>query len=265
MNRTRAPSRDRWTAFLLSLVAPGAGQLYLRHRSCVAWFLVVAALTALTTWLSRFGPMAAILGFVALVMLGIASAEHARRCLESAAGRLRSRLSCGSTGTSSVRLRIEVDVPRDVSPVWAIAADVPRFACVDPFHSRVVMDGAEARAGVSLALEHRAFGFTLWRTGRLLSWREGHGYAFSDLSTRGIHTGFPHVFFVTVLPRGAHTCLRIDIRGKWTAGWVPRWLRHAWLRYVCLEHARLLSVLFSQEETWLTLNDPARAMPTGAR
>jgi hypothetical protein len=90
-------------------------------------------------------------------------------------------------------------------------------------------------------LEHAAFGFTSIRFGRLLRWDEGRGYAFSDLSARGPGRGFPHVFFVTVEPgEGARTWLRVRVRGRWTARWLPAVLRQWWLRYVCAEHARLL-------------------------
>jgi hypothetical protein len=260
----KQPSRDRWTAFLLSLIVPGAGQLYVRHWSCVLWFVGAAGLSALMTWLASLTPIPALgLNVLSLAILGLASAEHAKRCLEPEGDGVTSKVQCDFTGASTVRLRIEVEVPRPVAEVWGVVADFERFASVDPFHARVVLDGPQPRAGVGVALQHRAFGVTLWRAGRLLTWHEGRGYAFSDLSRRGIHTGFPHVFFVTVLPRQRWsddsrsesttiTCVRIEVRGKWTARWVPGWLRHGWLRYVCLEHARLLRALFSQESTWLT-------------
>jgi hypothetical protein len=266
--RQRKPARDRWTAFLLSLVVPGTGQLYVGHWSCLAWFVGAAGLSALTTWLASLAPIPGLgLNILGLALLGLASAEHARRCLDPAGDGVTSKVQCDLAGASTVRLRIEVEVPRPVAEVWSVVSDFERFACVDPFHTRVVLDGPAPRAGVGLALQHRAFGITLWRSGRLLTWHEGRGYAFSDVSSRGVHTGFPHVFFVTVQPRPRRsddsrsesttiTCVRIEVRGKWTARCLPHWLRHGWLRYVCLEHARLLRAWFSQESTWLTTPSP---------
>jgi hypothetical protein len=234
----------------------------------MAWFVGAAGLSALTTWLASLAPIPALgLNVLGLAILGLASAEHARRCLEPVGVGVTSKVQCDFAGAATVCLRIEVVVPRPASEVWSVVSDFERFACVDPFHARVVVDGPEPRAGVGLSLQHRAFGITLWRSGRLLTWHEGRGYAFSDLSRRGIHAGFPHVFFVTVLPRQRRSddsrsesttiaCVRIEVRGKWTARWVPRWLRHGWLRYVCLEHARLLRALFSRESTWLTPPSP---------
>lgn len=246
------PRPDRWAAFLLSLAVPGAGQLYARHWSCVAWFVPLVALSAGPALLGPLGPtVAAGLTFLAAALLGLASAEHAKRCLEPPApGRgVPARIDCAPGRGRMVRLLIELEVPRPLAEVWAVVADLPRFACVDPFHSRVVVLGDALRPGVQLALEHQAFGLTFWRFGRLLTWRPGHGYAFSDLSAHGRRHGFPHVFFVSVLPAAAdRTCLRIDVRGKWTAP-VPLSVGRWWLLYVCQEHARLLRGLFREEDS----------------
>lgn len=228
--------RDKWTAFLLSLAVPGAGQLWARRWSCVAWFAAAAALSVLPLPLA--GRVAA------LTVLGLCSAEHAKRGLEPArrgsTGTI-SRVTCGGMRGTAVDLRIDLDVPRPCGEVWRIVADLPGFLCIDPFHARVCVLGPRLEAGASLVLEHRAFGLTFLRFGRLLRWDEGRGYAFSDLSVRGPGRGFPHAFFVTVeRGEGARTWLRVRVRGRWTARWLPLGLGQLWLRYVCAEHARLL-------------------------
>ncbi len=227
---------DKWTAFLLSLAVPGAGQLWARRWNCLAWFAAAAALSVLPLPLTG---RAAMLG-----MLGLCSAEHAKRGLESArrggTGTI-SRVSCGDMRGTAVDLRIELDVPRPCPEVWRIVADLPSFLCIDPFHARVRVLGPRFEVGASLVLEHRAFGLTFLRFGRLLRWDEGHGYAYSDLSAQGPGRGFPHAFFVTVEPgAGARTRLRVRVRGRWTARWLPVGLGQWWLRCVCAEHARLL-------------------------
>jgi hypothetical protein len=139
-------------------------------------------------------------------------------------------------------LRLVLDVPRPAAEVWREISDLPRFLCIDPFHVRVVLYGPAPAAGVRMGLEHRAFGVALWRRGRLLRWEEGRGYAFSDLSLRGPERGFPHVFFLRIeeAEEGSASRVAIDVRGKWTATWLPVTLGQWWLRYVMREHARLL-------------------------
>jgi hypothetical protein len=226
----------------MSLAVPGAGQLLARHWSCLGWFLTAVLLGFLS---ESVAPDAAWVRFAALAVLGLFSAEHAKRCLEPRqrpAG-VAARVSCGPFRGRAVNLRIELDVPRPPAAVWALVADFQRFACIDPFHSRVIVLGPALQPGVDLALEHRAFGVRLLRFGRLLYWRHGQGYAFSDLSARGPGHGFPHVFFVSVLPAACGeqaSRLRVEVRGKWTARWLPLLLGQWWLRYVCHEHARLL-------------------------
>src|SRR5262249_9789749 len=157
----------------------------------------------------------------------------AKRCLEPRRSRdhtscVRRRESCGSFRGSTVDLRIELEVTRSPVEVWEIIADLPRFACIDPFHSRIRVLGPALKPGVDLVLEHCAFGISFLRFGRLLSWREGHGYAFSDLSAHGPRRGFPHVFFVTLSPGESGACkgtrLTVTVRGKWTARYVPLWV-----------------------------------------
>jgi hypothetical protein len=244
--------QNKWTAFLLSLVAPGAGQLYACHWSCLLWFLAVGLLAAV---FASVDDSLASQGskWLGLGLLSLASAEHAKRCLEprrsrSDASLVRTRVFCDPFRGASVNLRIEVEVPRPPGEVWGMIADLPRFACIDPFHSRIRVLGPALKPGVDLILEHCAFGISFPRFGRLLNWHDGQGYAFSDLSAHGPRRGFPHVFFVALTPAALGdrpgTRLTVTVRGKWTARYVPLWVRRWWLRYVCAEHARLLRAAF---------------------
>ena len=245
-----ADARDKWVGFMLSLVVPGAGQLWAGSLWCLPLFALAGVASALPTLLDISSPLAArLLAIGPWLVMAMLSAEHAKRCLEPRrpfrmGSKVKSRVACNLPSGDRVSLRMELDVHRAPQQVWADVSDLPRFGCIDPFHSRITVLGPKLRPGVDLALEHRAFGVTLMRFGRLLIWREGCGYAFSDVSARGPRHGFPHVFFVTVQPANLglanRTCIVIEVRGKWTARWVPGLVRRWWLRYVLAEHARLL-------------------------
>jgi hypothetical protein len=73
-------TRESWIAFLLSLAMPGAGQIWLRHLSGVVWLLVAALL--ILTWgliAENWGYSSAPGHFTTFLILGLLSAEHARR------------------------------------------------------------------------------------------------------------------------------------------------------------------------------------------
>ena len=238
--------REKWAAFWLSLLVPGAGQLWAGRWSCLAYFGGMAGLLAvLPPSAGRWG---------ALALLGLVSAERAKRGLEverrggrSEKGRrrVRSRIIDRSGAGRRIDMEIVLDVPCPVEELWALVSDFGRFVAIDPFHCRAIVLGPELRPGVALALDHNAFGVRFLRFGRLLRWREGIGYAFSDLSAQGGARGFfPHVFDFTVCPSSSEGAgasrLSVRVRGKWTTRWVPKRLGHWWFRYVCREHARLL-------------------------
>lgn len=179
--------------------------------------------------------------------------ETTRRPRLSPAGRrsVRTRVVCAVGRGSAVRLRIEVDVPCSGERLWRVVSDLPTFLCVDPYHRRVIPLRRPLEPGVHLAIEHGLAGIRFMRFGRLLAWREGRGYAFSDLSARGSHRGFPHVFVLELVPLrppgGGNdrdplplSRLRIEVRGRWTARRVPVFLRRAWLVATCRLHASLL-------------------------
>ncbi|MEX1016549.1 MAG: hypothetical protein WDZ31_07375 [Phycisphaeraceae bacterium] len=136
------------------------------------------------------------------------------------------------------RVRVGVDVALPVSAAWAWRRmqHLAWFATLDPFHERIHLREKPARPGTPLAIEHRYAGMGLTRVGRILQWREGESYSFSDLSRRGRQAGFPHVYVYTVQPRGeAACCVSVTVRGRWTLRVLPRWLVRAWLWWVMMQ------------------------------
>lgn len=133
---------------------------------------------------------------------------------------------------------VTVEVPLAASTVWGQMRDITSFVTIDPLHHRLRLEQADDApfpppAGVAIVLEHRLFGIGPDRIGRLLRWREGEGYALSDLSKRGVTQGFPHICTYNVEPVDAQSSrVRVGARGRWTATWMPRWMIHAWLRWV---------------------------------
>ena len=242
--------RDKWTAFWLSLVVPGVGQLWGGSVSCLAWFVAAGGVAAF--WLrladGRFN-FSLILGqFVSLAVVGLLSAEHAKRLRErvSATSRvgLRSRVLMRCRSGRAINVRMELKCSCSPCELWSRVADLPRFLTIDPFHERVTLMRAEPAAGVDVTLEHNAFGRRFLRFGRILSWRAGRGYTFSDFSAKGSRQGFPHVFCIEVQPSAesdeTRSRLTIDVRGKWTSRVVPAAIGRWWVWLVCREHARLL-------------------------
>lgn len=152
-----------------------------------------------------------------------------------------------------------LDIPLAASTVWGQMRDVQHFLTVDPLHRRVRIAGAALPTrrdagvpeqpgapipiGTPLVIEHRLFGIGVNRRSRLLRWREGRGFAVSDLSGRGDHAGFPHVCIYEVAPLGARSArLTIAARGRWTATWIPRWLVRLWLAWVMASTLRNIRV-----------------------
>ena len=126
-------------------------------------------------------------------------------------------------------------LPIDAATVWRYMRDFQRFVCLDFFHQAVHLNGPVPRIGTHLRIEHRFVCFAVQRVGRILSWRDGCSYAFSDLSRRP-GRGFPHVYVYEVQPEGDGGCrFNIVVRGKWTATWLPRPLVRLWLGWVMLK------------------------------
>jgi hypothetical protein len=234
--------RDKWVAFALSLAVPGAGQLWAGRASCLADFALAAGLIAGAAigspgWVYRLG----------FVLLAILSAERAKRALEVVprerpGPRPRAVVADREAPGRGIDLLITLDLARPAEEVWDAMADPTRFVTIDPFHSRVIVMEGSLRPGAAIVLEHRAFGVRFHRFGKLLSWREGNGYAFSDLSARGRDGFFPHVFTFAVEPTTpGRSRLTIRVRGLWTSTRLPRSLGRVWFRFVSREHARMLS------------------------
>jgi hypothetical protein len=121
--------------------------------------------------------------------------------------------------------------------MWARMRDVQRFLADDPLHAEVVFDALpnphHSFVGAKLTIRHRLLGIGPDRIGRILTWREGRGYAVSDLSRRGVDRAFPHICAFDLAPRTDTACtLTVSARGKWTATWVPRPLVRLWLWWV---------------------------------
>ncbi len=163
---------------------------------------------------------------------------------------IRRRFDCEVAATGRVAAAFELWIPQAAPDVWGSVEDLPRFLTIDPFHRKVVVTGPINRPGAAIEIVHGLFGIRFSRFGKLLSFREGSGFAFSDLSARGGRRGFPHVFTVGVEPlaggRTPWTRLSVRIRGKWTARWMPKWAVRWWIETVCREHARLLAKAFSE-------------------
>jgi hypothetical protein len=143
-------------------------------------------------------------------------------------------------GHQRVALCRAVDLPLPAAAVWRRMSDVRRFLTLDPLHVEAsfpdVPEGAAPRPPARLVLRHRLMGIGPDRVGRLLSWREGRGFAVSDLSKRGVRAGFPHICAYAVEPLSAASSrLTVSVRGRWTATWVPRPLARLWLWWVLSE------------------------------
>ncbi|MCI0360360.1 MAG: hypothetical protein L0211_17935 [Planctomycetaceae bacterium] len=244
---------SKWTAFMLSACVPGAGQLAARSWTCLPWFAVTAGLVAALT---HFGQRAgtedwpSTVQIAAGIVLCLLSAEHAKRLLEQGHGQsshvVSTKVSCAGGQRRSVDIAIDLIVKQSADRLWQQIRDLPRFLTIDPFHDKVILMRDSPAAGVDLTLSHNAFGWRFLRFGRILAWRENSGYSFSDLSARGPHTGFPHVFEVQIEPvlepqdSPSMSRLTIRVRGRWTSRLVPVWIGRLWIRLVCLEHSRLL-------------------------
>jgi hypothetical protein len=240
---------NKWTAFWLSACVPGAGQLAIGSSTCWGWFALTALVVAAFVQAEERAEKAAWLVPLKLVAGGalcLVSAEHAKRLREvrqreRAVTQSRVR-SLGGRGRQ-VHMVITLTVAREARELWNLASDLPRFLTIDPFHDRVTLMRSGPAVGVDLVLSHNAFGRRFFRFGRIVAWREGLGYTFSDLSGRGPRTGFPHVFTVRIAPgnSAAVSELTIRIHGRWTSRVVPVWMGRWWIWLVCREHARLLS------------------------
>lgn len=129
-------------------------------------------------------------------------------------------ITCDRAGRVSAA--ISLDLPLAAISVWGQMRDLPGFATLDPFHDRIELlsnaDGGpppRPAPGVAIRLHHRCGPIRPVRKGRILAWREGCEYSFSDLSQRGTSVGFPHIYTYRVerLGEGASR-LSLTVRGR---------------------------------------------------
>lgn len=136
------------------------------------------------------------------------------------------------TSSGSVDCLGSLDLPLSATSVWGQVRDFPRYARQDIFHDKPVIEGGVARKGAAIRLSHRYMGLRIERVGRILWWREGVGYSYSDLSRRGSRAGFPHVLGFRIEQVDAGNCrLHVRVRGLWTARAVPRSLARLWRKH----------------------------------
>ena len=130
-----------------------------------------------------------------------------------------------------VECEVRIALPMTSRQAWGQLRDFHRYASHDHFHAGIAIAGQTPKAGAALRIDHRYGPFRVRRVGRILAWREGEGYAFSDLSRRGPRRGFPHVMAIRVRDSAGGCELAIRVTGLWTAR-TPRWVAKGWLAWV---------------------------------
>jgi hypothetical protein len=141
------------------------------------------------------------------------------------------RVTVGRRGRVECFARLEL--PLSAGRAWGQLRDFRTFAAQDFFHTGVRVRGDVPRAGAAIEIPHQFGPFRVTRVGRILSWEEGSGYSFSDLSRRRPRAAFPHAYRYEVNSLdAARCCLDVSIRGRWTLRILPRWLVRLWLAWV---------------------------------
>jgi len=130
-----------------------------------------------------------------------------------------------------VECHVRIALQMTARQAWGQLRDFHRYASHDQFHAGIAIADQTPKAGAALQIDHRYGPFRIRRVGRILAWREGEGYAFSDLSRRGPRRGFPHVMAMHVRDSARGCELAIRVTGLWTAR-TPRWVAKLWLRWV---------------------------------
>ena len=154
-----------------------------------------------------------------------------------------------------VRARAALVLPVSAGTAWGQIRDVRRFIAIDPLHVRVTIDCSRCERGTmrgaELRIRHRLAGIGPERIGRILWWREGRGFAFSDLSARGRRVGFPHICGYELEPIDGDTCkLVVTARGRWTARVVPRPLARLWIGWVLRATEARIAAEFWRLRRW---------------
>lgn len=238
---------SKWTAFMLSLAVPGSGQLLAGSATALAWFVAVALLVAVLAPLNvdSLSPAFSLLQLPLWLAVSFASAWHARGLLEISppwptSPNNRASVDCSGRGRK-MHATIRVETTCSPDELWQRLRDVSTILTIDPFHEAVTLMRDPPAAGVDVVLHHNAFGRRFDRFGRILWWREGEGFAVSDLSSRGDDRGFPHIFEYRIEhDTDGKTALHVIVTGRWTSRFVPAVLGRWWIAAVCRYHAMLL-------------------------
>jgi hypothetical protein len=130
-----------------------------------------------------------------------------------------------------VECEVRIALQMTARQAWGQLRDFHRYASHDHFHSGLAIADHIPRAGAALQIDHSYGPFRVRRVGRILAWREGKGYAFSDLSRHGPQRGFPHVMAIHVRDHAGGCELTLRVTGRWTAP-TPRWMARLWLTWV---------------------------------
>jgi hypothetical protein len=132
-----------------------------------------------------------------------------------------------------VRLRAVMELPLPASAVWGQMRGFADFIALDPFHAGIDIADAPPWPGSIIGIQHRFSIFRVHRIGRILRWREGVAFSFSDLSKRGPRRGFPHVFTYEIHPCSpAASRMTVTVHGRWTTMFLPHWMVRCWLHWV---------------------------------
>ena len=187
---------DKWSAFVASLLLPGAGQLLAKQWVGVVWLAAALSLGAVrlswdnpNVW-ANAGLLASGLG------LALASAEHAKRSLEPRCLRSGCRPVVGSVVTRlraarSVEVRFEILSERPRIDIWNDLVSFHGLTQFDPFHHAIRSESDSLAAGSVLEIEHRVCCLLVIRQGRVLVNDSARRLAISDLSRFGNRHGFP--------------------------------------------------------------------------
>ena len=238
---------SKWTAFGLSLIAPGSGQLLAGSVSGLAWLVAAAFLTIMISLnIDSHSAWNYCLQSSLWLVFCLASAWHARGLLEMQPPWPNSvctkpTVACEVHRKRRVSASLCIPTSLSSTELWNRIRQLEAFLTIDPFHERITLMRKEPAAGVDIVLHHNAFGCKFDRFGRILYWHEGIEFAISDLAAGDPRQGFPHVFHYRIEKDGDKSSLTIRIRGRWTSRAIPIWLGRLWIAFVCRYHGMLLS------------------------
>lgn len=95
--------------------------------------------------------------------------------------------------TGRVVCSATLQLPLSAGKAWGQLRDFKSSATHDPFHAAITIEGGTPRSGARLTILHRHLLWQSTRAGEILRWKEGSGFAFSDLCQTDSSRAFPHV------------------------------------------------------------------------